>query len=239
MARKKRTTTKAKSADKNDDTSSPLISPSPEANESNGKTQVSEDEDNSNESSDNNVPKQENQLPTPSLNKGPKKRVAGRIHVGRRTKKQSKQGQRDSRMTMKVEGYAFKDDIIGVRHLRSDREDGFNYTLRNMVLENTLADKGFTYFATLRDKNSGKDDDHLYGKDGYPCYMFMCLGVHAFADAKEAAPAVLEQCRLLREVSTSCSNYTHCLQWLQTYHAIVLFSTGSFRSNAKYLQLYV
>ena len=212
MPRKKRTTTKTTLTDKKDATSSPLMSPSSESKETNKKTQVSEDEDNSNASQDDNTSEQENTLPTPAPKKGPTKRVAGRIHVGRRTKKQTKQGQRDSRMTMKVEGYAFRDDIIGVRHLRSDREDAFNYTLRNMILENTLADKGFTYFATLRDKNSGKDDDHLYGSDGYPCYIFMCLGVHAFADAKEAAPAVLEQCRLLREVSTSGSNNQRCLQ---------------------------
>ena len=59
----------------------------------------------------------------------PVKRVGGRIHSAKRNKTQKKFGQKDSRITLKVEGYAFEDDIIGVTHVRSDGEDAFNHTL--------------------------------------------------------------------------------------------------------------
>ena len=135
-------------------------------------------------------------------NKLPVKRVGGRIHSAKRNKNQRKIGQKDSKITLKVEGYAFQDDIIGVTHVRSDGEDAFNHTLRNMVLDGTLENNGFSSYVTLRDKNSGKMDDHLYGADGYPRYMFMSINVHSFANVEEASEPVLQQCQKLHEVST-------------------------------------
>ena len=140
-----------------------------------------------------------------STKKLPVKRVGARIHSAKCNKNQKKIGQKDSKITLKVEGYAFQDDIIGVTHVRSDGEDAFNHTLRNMILDGTLENNGFSSYVTLRDKNSGKMDDHLYGADGYPRYMFMSINVHSFGNVEEASEPVLQQCQKLHEVSTYSS----------------------------------
>ena len=69
------------------------------------------------------------------------------------------------------------------------------------VLTRVLQEEGFSSYVTLRDKNSGKIDDHLCGTDGYPQYMFMSINVHKFNDTKEASDLVLQQCQHLHDVS--------------------------------------
>ena len=137
----------------------------------------------------------------PSIIKSPPKRAGGKIHAAGGRKKQNTNGTNYSKVILGVQGYAFQDDIIGVTHVRPDGEDAFNLNLRNMILRDALDDKGFSSFVTLRDKNSGKDDDHLVGADGYPKYMFMSINIHKFNNAKEASEAVLLQCERLRAVS--------------------------------------
>jgi hypothetical protein len=137
-----------------------------------------------------------------NVSNSPPKRTGGKIHAATGSKKkQNRNGNEASKITLKVEGYAFQDDIIGVTHVRSDGEDAFNLTLRNMILSDSLDDKGFSSYVTLRDKNSGKNDDHLFGSDGYPRYMFMSINVHKFNDVQEASAPVLEQCQHLHDVS--------------------------------------
>ena len=144
------------------------------------------------------VNKENVEMPTDKL---PKKRVGARIHSAKRNKNQKKLGQKDSRITLNIEGYAFQDDIIGVTHVRSDGEDAFNHTLRNMIIDGILECNGFSSYVTLRDRNSGKMDDHLYGADGYPRYMFMSINVHNFKNANDASKSVLDQCQQLHDVS--------------------------------------
>jgi hypothetical protein len=137
------------------------------------------------------------------VHKLPSKRIGAKIHAGTRNKKiKNTNGNTASKITMKVEGYAFQDDIIGVTHVRSDGEDAFNLTLRNMILSDSLEDKGFSSYITLRDKSSGKNDDHLCGSDGYPRYMFMSINVHNFNNINEASNHVLKQCEHLHNVSS-------------------------------------
>lgn len=139
-------------------------------------------------------------------NRLPPKRVGGKIHATTRSnKKQNNKGNLTSKIKLQVLGYAFQDDIIGVTHIRSDGEDAFNLTLRNMILGDHLQDKGFSSYVTLRDKNSGKDDDHLVGADGYPRYMFMSINVHKFDSVDEASDAVMKQCQRLHSVSEHCA----------------------------------
>ena len=55
---------------------------------------------------------------TITANKPPPKCKGGKIHAATKTKKrQNGNGNAASKITMKVEGYAFKDDIIGVTHV--------------------------------------------------------------------------------------------------------------------------
>ena len=136
-----------------------------------------------------------------NVKRGPQKRTGGKINSGMRDRKKNAKGNQSPRVTLKIEGYAFEDDIIGVTHVRSDGEDAFNLTLRNMILSDALEEKGFSSFVTLRDKQSGKDDDHICGADGYPRYMFMSLNVHHFNDAKDAVAGVMQQCQNLHDVS--------------------------------------
>ena len=87
------------------------------------------------------------EVPTPS--NSPKKQTG--VHVdamGSTIIKKTKPPNLSS-TTMKVEGYAFHDDIVGVTHRRSDEEDAFNLRLRRMVLQKTLKDKGFGAYVTF------------------------------------------------------------------------------------------
>ena len=118
--------------------------------------------------------------------------------INRKKKKKSPQG---TKTTMRIQGYAFEDDIIGLTHVRSDGEDAFNLTLRNMVLEDQLREHGIVAYVTLRDQSSGKLDDHLRGTDGYPKYMFLSIGKHQFDNATDAAPVIEKMCNTLYDVS--------------------------------------
>ena len=104
-------------------------------------------------------------------------------------------------MSLKVEGYAFHDDIIGVAHLKHNGEEAFNLTLRNMIYNRELEDEGFSSYVILWDKSSGKKDLALLGDDQYPKYLFLSINVHHFSTTEEAAPVVVEQCEKLRSVS--------------------------------------
>ena len=162
---------------------------------SNNKTTVD-----NNKSSDVPSDNKEN-MPSKSKTMPPKRRGV-RIHDGGKTKRKTMEG-KTNKISLHVEGYAFHDDIIGVTHLRPDGEDAYNLSLRNKIIDNTLEDRGFSSFCMLRDKSSGKDDDYLQGTDGYPKYIFMSIGIHKFATAKEASSAVLEQCKQLQEVNVT------------------------------------
>ena len=104
---------------------------------------------------------------------------------------------------MRVEGRAFKDDIIGVRHLRPDGKDAFNLTFRNMVVNDELTAKGFSAFVTLRNIDSGKNDEPLRGAEGYPQYMFLSMDGHHYDNAKDAQNAVEKQCEVIRAIASS------------------------------------
>ena len=116
--------------------------------------------------------------------------------------KRKKKSPTASGAAMRVEGYAFKDDIIGVRHLKADGEDAFNLTLKNMVVNDELTDQGFSAFVTLRDIDSGKNDEPLRGTDGYPQFMFLSMDRFHFGTAEDAQPAVEEQCKMLRKIAS-------------------------------------
>ena len=115
-------------------------------------------------------------------------------------KKKTNNSKNGVNTTLRVEGYAFEDDVIGVAHVRSDGEDAFNMNLRNMVVQDDLREKGFSAYVTLRDKLSGKDDAHLRGADGFPKYLFMSINMHKFDSATAAADAVIDQCKKLHKV---------------------------------------
>ena len=157
---------------------------------------------------------------TQSVMKPPHKRVGAKIHTPLNRKK--KRNGREGGITLKVEGYAFQDDIIGVTHIRSDGEDAFNMRLRNMIYSDSLEGVGFTSCVTLRDKNSGKEDEPLVGVDGYPRNMFMCINIHTFKDVEEASEPVLEQCQHLHDVSTHLFNTSQ--QTRSCYSYLLLFS---------------
>jgi hypothetical protein len=136
-----------------------------------------------------------------SPEKFPVKRKAPSINfLYGRKKKNSDNSKSGNKGPLRVEGYAFHDDIIGVAHVKPNGEDAFNLTIRNMILADDLKDNGFSAFVSLRDKTSGKNNSPLRGADGYVRYLFMCINVHEFGDAKSAASAVAEQCANLRDV---------------------------------------
>ena len=133
--------------------------------------------------------------------KKPAKRNAVNMNLMTTNSRKKNRSPNGTKTTMRIQGYAFEDDIIGLTHVRSDEEDAFNLTLRSMVLNNELKEHGIFGYVTLRDPSSGKHDDHLRGADGYPKYMFLSMGKHQFKNAKEAIPLVKEQCNILYDVS--------------------------------------
>lgn len=114
--------------------------------------------------------------------------------------------QKDAQIHLLVEGYAFYDDIIGVAHKKTTGEEAFNLTLRNMIIDKELEEDGFSAYATLRDKTTGKNDEPLTGTNGYPKYLFLSINVHHFCNATEAADAVIQQCQKLHAVSVTIIN---------------------------------
>lgn len=139
-----------------------------------------------------------------SPRRSPRKRTGAAINVMAGSTGRKKSRSKDGvNTTMRVEGYAFQDGIVGNVHIRSDGEDAYNLNLRNMIRAGDLKQKGFHVIVTLRDKASGKDDYHLRGADGYPRYMFLDISRPEFADNNEAAAAVEDQCRKLHDVSTN------------------------------------
>jgi len=163
------------------------------------------------------APNENKENSTTTNAKLPKKRNGVQMNVmGSPRKKKGNKSNNSTHTTLRVEGYGFEDDIIGVSHVRSDGEDAFNMTLRNMVVQDDLREKGFSAYVTLRDKLSGKDDDHLRGADGFPRYLFMSINMHKFENTTDAAEAVIEQCEklhnvrnLVRILPTDSSLYTH------------------------------
>ena len=116
------------------------------------------------------------------------------------TKKDRKEKQQPQGIKLLVEGYAFHDDIIGVAHRKSNGEEAFNLTLRNMIFNKELEDVGFSVYAALRDTNKGKLDEPLKGSDGYIKYLFLSINIHHFVNTTEAHSAVVTQCEKLHSV---------------------------------------
>ena len=56
----------------------------------------------------------------------PKKRRGINVHINGQTQAKAAKSKNSRSTTMKVEGYAFHDDIVGVTHRRSDDEEAFN-----------------------------------------------------------------------------------------------------------------
>ena len=134
----------------------------------------------------------------------PEKHQTPNINIMNTGQKKNKNLPRTTRMSLKVEGYAFHDDIVGVAHLKQNGEEAFNLTLRNMIYARELEDEGFSSYVSLRDKSSGKKDLALLGDDQYPKYLFLSINVHHFSSIEEAAPVVMEQCEKLHSVSVTC-----------------------------------
>ena len=134
----------------------------------------------------------------------PQKRKTPNINIMNTATKKTRDSPKSTRMSMKVEGYAFHDDIIGVAHLKNNGEEAFNLTLRNMIHAGELEDEGFSSYVSIRDKSSGKQDLSLLGDDGYPKYLFLSINIHNYSNAEEARPAVLQQCQKLQTVSGIC-----------------------------------
>ena len=133
----------------------------------------------------------------------PEKRQTPNINIMNTGPRKKINSPRTTRMSLKVEGYAFHDDIIGVAHLKQNGEEAFNLTLRNMIYNRELEDEGFSSYVSLRDKSSGKKDLALLGNDGYPKYLFLSINIHHFCTTEEAAPLVKEQCEKLHSVSVA------------------------------------
>ena len=108
-----------------------------------------------------------------------------------------------------VEGYAFYENIIGVAHRKTNGEEAFNLTLRNMIYKHELHDEGFSSYVTLRDKSSGHEDKQLLGEDGYPKYMFLSINVHTFSTVEAANEPVLEQCCKMQQVREKHTNFSY------------------------------
>ena len=167
-------------------------------------------------------------IEAPIPQKMPVKRDGATINImGARRNKRNNNGKNRTNITLGVEGYAFQDDVIGVAHVRSDGEDAFNMTLRNLVASEDIRDSGFSMYVTLRDKQSGKDDDHLRGKDGYPKYLFMSINIHKFSTTKEAAPAVLQQCNKLLNVRLFLVPIFSFFLCISTFFHLVLYQIAT------------
>ena len=150
---------------------------------------------------DNNNSDSSKNIEAPIPRKMPVKREGAAINImGARRNKKNNNGKNRTNITLRVEGYAFEENVIGVAHVRSDGEDAFNMTLRNLIAQEEIRDSGFSMYVTLRDKESGKEDEHLRGKDGYPKYLFMSINMHKFSTVDEALVPVQEQCSKLLNV---------------------------------------
>ena len=79
----------------------------------------------------------------------PEKHQTPNINIMNTGQKKSRSLPRPTRMSLKVEGYAFHDDIIGVAHLKHNGEEAFNLTLRNMIYNRELEDEGFSSYVLL------------------------------------------------------------------------------------------
>ena len=139
----------------------------------------------------------------------PQKQETPNINIMNTSRKKSKNSPLSGPVTLVVEGYAFHDDIIGVSHRKSNGDEAFNLTLRNMIFNKELENEGFSSYVSLRDKSSGKEDLALNGEDGYPRYLFLSINVHHYVNAAEANEHVLEQCRNLHTVRIVESKMLH------------------------------
>ena len=120
---------------------------------------------------------------------------------------------------VKLEGYAFEDNIIGVTLHRSNGKEIFDLPLREMILRRQLESYGFSTFVTLRDVSSGTDDEPFKNHDGSFTYLFLSIGKHSFSTAAEAHSAVVMQCEKLFSVSVAPQN-NH--QFLMHPHNVLL-----------------
>ena len=114
---------------------------------------------------------------------------------------------------IKLEGYAFEDNIIGVALRRNNGAGYFDIPLREMILRQQLETFGFSTFVTLRDINSGMDDEPFKEHDGSCRYLFLSIGTHNFSTAAEAHSAVITQCEKLFSVSVALQNNQQFLMY--------------------------
>ena len=131
----------------------------------------------------------------------PPKRKGGGIQIMSVNKKTKKNEPVIPKQPLRVEGYAFHDNIIGIVHRKNDGEDAFNGTLRNKVLQEQFHDKDIHAFANIRDKSSGKSDLPLVGEDKFNKIIFLNINTEDFSTAAEAHEHVIDKVTTIHNVS--------------------------------------
>lgn len=105
---------------------------------------------------------------------------------------------------LRVEGYAFHNNMIGIVHLKSHNTDAYNGYIFQKLRRGKLHDNHIGAFARLRDKESGKKDLPLYSTDGSPRIMFFTIDTKAFSDVYQAHNVVIDELSVFHDVSTKC-----------------------------------
>ena len=150
-----------------------------------------------------------NETAVPELNvteNSPPKRKGGGVSIMAMTKKKKKVEPTVPKQPLRVDGYAFHDNIIGIVHRKNDDEDAFNGTLRNKILQEELHEKHIHAFVTLRDRASGKDDLPLIGEDNFNKIMFLNINTETFSNVNEAHQHVIDKVNTIHNVSQVCQN---------------------------------
>ena len=140
----------------------------------------------------------------PSVMNTPSKRKGTVVSIMAVNKKKSKFEPTIPKQPLRVEGYAFHDNIIGITHRKNDGEDAFNGTIRQKILHEEFHEKNIHAFVTLRDTASGKDDLPLQGENKYNKIMFLNINTEVYENANDAHQHVLDKVTTVHDVSIIC-----------------------------------
>ena len=136
----------------------------------------------------------------------PTKRKGGGLNIMTPTKKKKRGEANVPKQPLRVEGYAFHDNIIGIRHCKNDDEDAFNGTLRNKIMEEAFHTRNIHAFVTLRDIKSCKEDLPLQGEDGYNKIMFLNINTDVFKNLEQAHKHVIDKVQTIHDFVTDPYN---------------------------------
>jgi hypothetical protein len=101
-----------------------------------------------------------------------------------------------------IEGFAFLDNIVAIRHRHSNGIDGPNLQIQYKIYNKELESHGFSDCVMLGNKSTGKQDEALFASDGSEMFLFLSMNVHHFDTPADAHSAVITQCQKFHEVRT-------------------------------------